>query len=171
MMHGSIEETMGGGIAVTTAEEPPLLPELQHLNMPPPPPPPPMGGAHDPEVSSLSSNSNVGMIQMVLDNEPEEEVNVIEVPPVSAHSVLSDRTRSPPVASVNPNSPPPVHGRSASNHRRGRSGEGNAGFKGGIKGITERLRSNSRGRNATKSPETQTSNTPSPYESVPPLYF
>ena len=62
---------------------PPLLPELQHLSnsSPPAPPPPPPAPVRDPEASSLSSNSNVGAINIVLDDEPGEEANVIEMPP------------------------------------------------------------------------------------------
>ena len=112
----------------------------------------------------------------------EDEANVIEVPPMMTSQVSPppqrmnpDRVHSPPVTVHSPpitgaSPPPTAGGRSSSNHRRGRSGDGGNGFKGGIKGFTGRLRSNSRGRNA-KSPVEQTNNTPSPYESVPPLYF
>ncbi|KAL9124985.1 MAG: hypothetical protein Q9217_005754, partial [Psora testacea] len=126
---------------------------------PPPPPPNPFINHKDPEASSLSSNSNVGAINIVLDDEPGDEAKATEVPPPPpphpARLTLPQTTRSPP----------PGIGRSESDNRGGRS----ENFKTGIKGITERLRSNSRGRN-TKSPE-QINNTPSPYESVPPLYF
>lgn len=167
-----IDETLhaaDSGVQVISVDDPPLLPELQHLSMPPPPPPPPAPYPYrnDPESSSLSSNSNVGVIKMVLDNEPEDEANVIEVPPPPPPpEIISMRnTRSPPIGTTA--SPPPSLSRSGSagRHHRGRSDN----FKNGIKGITDRLRSTSRGRN-TKSPD-QTANTPSPYESVPPLYF
>jgi len=167
-VHAGIDETLhaADSIQVVNVEDPPLLPELQHLNNqampPPPPPPPPFPSRNDAESSSLSSNSNVGVINMVLDNEPEDEANVIEVPPPPPMH-LGPNARSPVPGTTT--SPPPSMSRSGSSHRRGRSDN----FKNGIKGITERLRSNSRGRN-TKSPE-QVSNTPSPYESVPPLYF
>lgn len=151
-----------------TAEEPPLLPELQHLSAVPPPPPPippppPFTHRMDAESSSLSSNSNVGVIEMVLDNEPENEENVIEVPPMFPPPPLPVTTaRSPPPGTAG--SPPPEFGRAGSSHRRGRSDN----LKSGIKGITDRLRSSSRGRN-TRSPE-QTA-TPSPYESMPTVFF
>ena len=159
------------GVRIEAVEEPPLLPELQHLAgghqqvMPPPPPPPPapFSNRNDPESSSLSSSSGVGVIKMVLDNEPGDENNVIEVPPPPPPV---QPIRSPPVGAT-PSSPPPSMSRSSSNHRRGRSENSKTTFS--VKAITDRLRSNSRGRN-TKSPE-QTNNTPSPYESVPPLYF
>ena len=167
-----IDETLHAaesGVQIVSVDDPPLLPELQHLSMPPPPPPPPPPApfpySNDPESSSLSSNSNVGVIKMVLDNEPEDEANVIEVPPPPPEIISIRNTRSPPIGTAA--SPPPSLSRSGSagRHHRGRSDN----FKNGIKGITDRLRSTSRGRN-TKSPD-QVANTPSPYESVPPLYF
>ena len=173
MMHPyvvGIDETLHAA----EREDPPILPELQHLNMAPPPPPPPPPpapfGSHDADSSSLSSNSHVGMIQMVLDNEPEDEANVIEVPPpppppgAPQHLQPVQGSRRPSIDTAT--SPPPGASRSSSSHRRGRSGDN---FSKGIKGITERLRSSSRGR-MTKSPE-QGHHGPSPYESVPPLYF
>ena len=151
-------------------EEPPLLPELQHLAGPPPPPPnipppPPISHRIDPESSSLSSNSNVGVIEMVLDNDAEHDEQVIEVaptvppPPPPAPAAA----RSPSIGMAG--SPPPESGVSSPNHRRGRSDN----FKSGFKGITGRLRSSSRGRN-TKSPE-QVVIRPAPYESVPSEFF
>ena len=180
-----IDETLhaaDSGVQVVSVDDPPLLPELQHLSMPPPPPPPPppFPYRNDPESSSLSSNSNVGVIKMVLDNEPEDEGNVFGAPPPPPEIISMRNTRSPPpppeiISMRNTRSPPigttvsppPSLSRSGSagRHHRGRSDN----FKNNIKGITDRLRSTSRGRN-TKSPD-QTTNTPSPYESVPPLYF
>lgn len=176
MMHApvtvGIDETLHAAesqVQIITVDDPPLLPELQHLSnrgVPPPPPPPPMfPNRNDPESSSVSSNSHLGTIQVVLDD-PEDEGSGIDgkpppPPPPPVHPTRSGRS-PPPITAGSPQSTP--H-RSGSSHRRGRSDN----FKNGIKGITERLRSNSRGRN-TKSPE-QVSNTPSPYESVPPLYF
>ncbi|KAI4219705.1 MAG: hypothetical protein L6R36_008137 [Xanthoria steineri] len=163
----SIDETLHAAdstVQITTIEPPPLLPELQHLyathgnssnnnnNMaipPPPPPPPPPAFPIDPSHHSASSGSGVGVISIAIDEEPAE--HVIEVPPP-----LDPRTKSPPPTIVRTNS----------DHKRGRSDQ----FKNGFKGFTDRLRSTSRGRNNAKSPE-QVNNTPSPYESVPPLYF
>ncbi len=150
-------------------EVPPLLPELQHLAIPPPPPPPippPPPFAHriDPESSSLSSNSNVGVIDMVLDNDPDNEEKLIEVPPmIPPPPPPAPNARSPPIGTAA--SPPLDCGASGSGHRRGRSDN----FKSGFKGITGRLRSSSRGRN-TKSPE-QVTTGPAPYESVPTMFF
>ncbi|KAL8857434.1 MAG: hypothetical protein Q9178_005928 [Gyalolechia marmorata] len=163
----SIDETLHAAdstVQITTIEPPPLLPELQHLyanhnnsngnsNMPippPPPPPPPPAFPTDPSHHSTSSGSGVGVISIAIDDQAGE--HVIEVPPP-----LDSRTRSPP---------PPTIVRTNSDHKRGRSDQ----FKNGFKGFTDRLRSTSRGRNNAKSPE-QVNNTPSPYESVPPLYF
>lgn len=145
----SIDEALSAAdskVQITTIEEPPLLPELQHLNRDnnmavPPPPPPPPAFPSEPSHHSASSGSGLGVINIAIDEPPGE--HVIEVP-------------SPSVV------------RTGSGHRRGRSDQ----FKNGIKGFTERLRSTSRGRNNTKSPlNEQVNNPPSPYESVPPLYF
>lgn len=79
----SIDETIRSAAEpdIIVVEEPPLLPELQHLTMvpppPPPPPPAPFTHRHDPESSSLSSSSGVGVIQMVLHDEPGDEINVV----------------------------------------------------------------------------------------------
>lgn len=163
----SIDETISAAdptVQNTTIEQPPLLPELQHLNrnsnmaVPPPPPPPPAFPS-DTSHHSASSGSGLGVINIAIDEQPGE--HVIDVPPP-----LDIRNRSPPP--VITKSPPPNLVRTGSDHRRGRSDQ----FKNGIKGITERLRSTSRGRNNAKSPYTeQPGNTQSPYESVPSLYF
>lgn len=170
-----IDETLHAAdstVQVITVEEPPLLPELQHLTgaVPPPPPPPPL--FHDGTHHSLSSGSGVGTINIAIDDQPGNE-HVIEVPPPPpphpaqmARSDMSNAARSPPP--MTQRSPPPtvIRSGSAQGHRRGRSDN----LKNGIKGFTERLRSTSRGRNNPRSPP-EISNTPSPYESVPPLYF
>lgn len=150
-------------IQPTTSEQPPLLPELQHLSavIPPPPPPP----AFPNEVlahHSASSGSGLGVINIAIDDVPRNDSHVIDVPTVVPHNA-----RSPPPSTDH--STPPTVVRSNSNHRRGRS----ENFMNNIKGITDRLRSTSRGRNNTKSPhlEQQGTTGPSPYESVPPLYF
>lgn len=163
----SIDETLSAAdstVQITTIEQPPLLPELQHLNMGnsmavPPPPPPPPAFPSDPAHHSASSGSGLGVINIAIDEQPGE--HVIEVPPP-----LDSRTRSPPPMMTK--SPPSHLARTGSDHKRGRSDQ----FKNGIKGFTERLRSTSRGRNNGKSPLNEhRNNTPSPYESVPPLYF
>ncbi|KAL8805938.1 MAG: hypothetical protein Q9200_005233 [Gallowayella weberi] len=161
----SIDETLHAAdstVQITTIEQPPLLPELQHLyannnnnTMPiPPPPPPPPAFPIDQSHHSTSSGSGVGVISIAIDEQPGE--HIIEVPPP-----LDSRTRSPPPATA-----PPMVVRTNSDHKRGRSDQ----FKNGFKGFTDRLRSTSRGRNNAKSPD-QVTNTPSPYESVPTLYF
>lgn len=162
-----IDETLQAAdstLQITTIEPPPLLPELQHLTsaVPPPPPPPPAfpgdAGAHH----SASSGSGLGVINIAIDDQPRQhDPNVIEVPPLARQNNLS------PPPGTERGSPATVV-RSNSNHKRGRS----ENFKNNIKGITDRLRSTSRGRNNTKSPHMeQTAKAPSPYESVPPLYF
>ena len=151
-------------VQITTIEQPPLLPELQHLSsaVPPPPPPPPAfpneAGAHH----SASSGSGLGVISIVIDDQPSpQDSYIIDVPPLPRQNTLS------PVLGTERQTPTTVV-RSNSNHRRGRSDN----FKNNIKGITDRLRSTSRGRNNVKSPHMeQSAKAPSPYESVPPLYF
>ena len=159
----SIDETLHAAestIQIMTIEAPPLLPELQHLQSslppPPPPPPPPIFRGDNLSHHSVSSGSGVGTINIGIDDQPSSGNAVIDVPPV-------------PGAPRSGRSPPPVL-MSSPAHRRGRSVNENFGNK--IKSITDRMRSTSRGRN-TKSPpaQEQVSNTPSPYESVPPLYF
>lgn len=177
----SIDETLhaaDSSVQITTIEEPPLLPELQHLSgaVPPPPPPPPPPFHSDGTHHSLSSGSGVGTINIAIDDQPGSE-HIVEVPPPPPPRYPSETARSPPVGTGTParspplmtqRSPPPTIIRSGSGqgHRRGRSDN----LMNGIKGFTERLRSTSRGRNNPKSPP-EISNTPSPYESVPPLYF
>ena len=157
-----IDETLhaaDSAVQIVTVEEPPLLPELQHLagaGAVPPPPPPPPPFHNDGSHHSVSSGSGVGTINIAIDDQPGSDVHVIEVPPPP-----------PPPPAQTARSPPPMTQRSPPpTHRRGRSDN----LKNGIKGFTDRLRSTSRGRNNPKSPP-ESSNTPSPYESVPPLYF
>ncbi len=162
-----IDETLHAAesaVQIVTVDEPPLLPELQHLaglGAVPPPPPPPPPFHNDGSHHSVSSGSGVGTINIAIDDQPGSDVNVIEVPPPpppppQAPAVMHAARSPPPMTQ---RSPPP-------NHRRGRSDN----LKNGIKGFTERLRSTSRGRNNPRSPP-EVTNTPSPYESVPPLYF
>ncbi|KAL8745376.1 MAG: hypothetical protein Q9190_002477 [Brigantiaea leucoxantha] len=159
-----IDETLhaaGASGQALSVEQPPLLPELQHLsNIPPPPPPPPVFPS-DASHHSASSGSGLGVINIAIDDQPGSGEHVIDVPPPP-----SVGARSPPPAATR--SPPPTVVRNPSDHRRGRSDQ----FKNGIKGFTDRLRSTSRGRNNAKSPNQEVpTSTPSPYESVPPLYF
>lgn len=145
----------------TNVEQPPLLPELQHLSVPPPPPPPPALPKDASAHHSASSGSGVGVINIAIDDQPrQQDSHVVEVPSLPRVNTLSP----PPGAELG--SPSTVT-RSNSNHRRGRS----ENFMNNIKGITDRLRSTSRGRSNAKSPLAEAGKAPSPYESVPPLYF
>lgn len=160
-----IDETLHAAdsvVQIITVEEPPLLPELQHLSAIPPPPPPPPAFPGDASHHSASSGSGLGVISIAIDDQSRDDSHVIEVPPLQPAIQI---TRSPPP--VTTRSPPPTVVRSGSNHRRGRSDN----FKNNIKGITDRLRSTSRGRNNNKSPHLEQMSKASPYESVPPLYF
>ncbi|KAI9879639.1 MAG: hypothetical protein M1830_007880 [Pleopsidium flavum] len=151
----SIEETIQAATQASNpaaSEPPPLLPELQHLSSPPPPPPPPAvflpNHAH---TNSASSGSGVGVINIGIEGQPRGGTPIVDVP--------SPLTKCEPAPAT----------QSSPSHRRGRSG--NENFSSKIKSITERMRSTSRGRNNAKSPPIEQSETPSPYESVPPLYF
>lgn len=162
-----IDETLQAAdstVQITTIEPPPLLPELQHLTsaVPPPPPPPPAFPGDAGTHHSASSGSGLGVINIAIDDQPRpHDPHVIEVPLLARQNNLS-----PPPGTER--STPATMVRSNSNHKRGRS----ENFKNNIKGITDRLRSTSRGRNNAKSPHMeQTAKAPSPYESVPPLYF
>ena len=162
-----IDETLHGAdsaIQVVADEEPPLLPELQHLagaGAVPPPPPPPPPFHNDGSHHSVSSGSGVGTINIAIDDQSGSDSHVIEVPPPPPPPpqplMSTQAARSPPPMAQR--SPPPTH-------RRGRSDN----FKNGIKGFTERLRSTSRGRSNPRSPP-EVTNTPSPYESLPQIYF
>ncbi|KAI9821977.1 MAG: hypothetical protein M1827_002559 [Pycnora praestabilis] len=124
---------------------PPILPQLQHLAgsaQPPPPPLPPSvfkpGHAH---TNSGGSGSGIGVINIGIEGQSRGPTPVVEVPP-----------------------PPPSH--SSNGHRRGRSVNENLSTR--IRGMTDRMRSTSRGRN-TRSPPVEHYRGPAPYESVPPL--
>lgn len=159
-----IEETMQAAdstVQSVTAEQPPLLPELQHLSIPPPPPPPPALPKDASAHHSASSGSGVGVINIAIDDQPrQQDSHIVDVPSLPRLNTLS------PPPGAERGSPSTVT-RSNSNHRRGRS----ENFMNNIKGITDRLRSTSRGRSNAKSPLAETGKAPSPYESVPPLYF
>lgn len=159
-----IDETLQAAesaVQIATVEQPPLLPELQHLSVPPPPPPPPAFPKDASAHHSASSGSGVGVINIAIDDQPRaKDSHIIEVPSLPRVNNLS------PLPGAERGSPSTV-ARSNSNHRRGRS----ENFMNNIKGITDRLRSTSRGRNNAKSPQAEAGKAPSPYESVPPLYF
>ena len=160
----SIDETLHLAESPTTVpviDNPPLLPELQHLSsaVPPPPPPPPVYRNDSVGHNSVSSGSGVGVISIVMDDQSRSGTPVIEVP-ASTHGVA---TSPPPAARATP----PVF--PGAGHRRGRSINENIGSR--FKGITDRMRSTSRGRNNNKSPPPVQLDAPAPYESVPPMYF
>ena len=126
----------------TTITIPPVLPELQHLASPPPPPPPPSMPHHQAVTGSLSVLSE----------------NPIEIESRSSTAPPSGSFTAPILQTTFPEPPPIPH------HRRGRSG--NENFADKIRSITGRLRSSSRGRH-TQSPPQDSSQNPSPYESIP----
>jgi hypothetical protein len=112
-----------------SASSPPVLSQLQHLATPPPPPPPPL---------NLGGLSNIGMINIAIDEHPVEKPS--EVSPTKVATTSSPQT-----------------------HRRGRgSVSDNIGMT--FKRVTERMRSTS--RTGARSPPTRVADI-SPYESVP----
>ena len=138
---------------VSDVSEPPLLPELQHLAGPPAPPPIP---------TMFSPTSHVGS---------EVESLSVDTSSASTSEVSSTRsktkgssTRYP--TSAAPTYPHPMNRASTSSpvavHRS--RGSVSESFGSRIRGVTERMRSQSRSRGA-KSP---TNATPVPYESIPP---
>ncbi|PKY00069.1 WD domain protein [Aspergillus campestris IBT 28561] len=134
----SIEETIENAMLQKRGENPPLLPELQHLNPPPPPPPPiPLSGCASPRESS-------GTIDIAIDNE-----NMGRLLPraMTAAPALSVETR------------PVVQSRRMSlEHRRGKSV--NESFTSKIRNLT-RMGSTSRPSDVWVHPETRV-----PYETV-----
>ena len=158
-MIASIDQTLHESeppqIISVGSEEPPILPELQHLAAsvpppPPPPPPPPNFRYDDVAHHSLSSGSGVGIINIVMDDVSCDGTPIIDVPPPPPEKVSSPQ--------LNGQASPPQSG----GHRRGRSIDH---FGKSIKGITDRMRSTSRGRNNAKSPRAMQEPTlPAPYE-------
>lgn len=152
-------------VQIVTIDQPPLLPELQHLlpspqPLPPPPPPPPFSsdGAH-----SSTSGSGLGVINIAIDDSSTSsnqntDHHVIDVP------LAPPNERATPITAM-------ISRSNSSGGKRGRS-EGTMGFKNSVKAVTDRLRSTSRGR-ANRSAQGQYGEmkAPSPYESVPVNYF
>ncbi|KAI7016286.1 hypothetical protein KC316_g2055 [Hortaea werneckii] len=136
---------------------PPILPELQHLVGPPvPPPPPTMFHAHQRGSSELI---NIGMENHQFANAPSRLPSAViqTLPQTTYPSESSQRanTTSPTITT----------------HRRGR-GSMSDSIGSRFKGVTERMRSQSRGTHRAKSPPTLDSAAykHTPYETVlPPI--
>lgn len=136
---------------------PPILPELQHLVGPPvPPPPPTMFHAHQRGSSELI---NIGMENHQVANAPSRLPSAViqTLPQTTYPSESSQRanTTSPTITT----------------HRRGR-GSMSDSIGSRFKGVTERMRSQSRGTHRAKSPPTLDSAAykHTPYETVlPPI--
>lgn len=120
----SIEETLENAMQRRPSDNPPILPELQHLNTPPPPPPPPFSPA------CTSPRESSGTIDIVIDNE-----NLGRLLPRAM-------TADPPVSTIDPSRISPEHRRMSFDHRLGKSA--NESFSSKIRNLT-RMRSNSRG--------------------------
>ena len=134
---------------------PPILKELQHLAMPPPPPPAPLYRPNNPNTNSIVSgvSQGSGVIEIVMDDDedkPNATSPVIEVPASPPQNLQANVARN-----------------SSISHNRGRSENDNS-LTGRFSRAAERLRSASRGRNGTRSPQEQLQ--PSPYESVPGMW-
>lgn len=170
----SLQATESTVQIVTIDQQPPLLPELQHLlpvpppQAPPPPPPPPpfsSDGAH-----SSKSSSSLGVINIAIDD-PSSTSS-----PSSSNQNTDHHVIDVPLASPPPNERPNpvttgtmISRSNSTSGKRGRS-EAAMGFKNSVKAVTDRLRSTSRGR-ANRSAQGGEMKAPSPYESVPVNYF
>lgn len=126
-------------------DQPLILPELQHLAdpIPPPPPPPLYPRAYQDESSSDTIN-------IAIDNTV-SEVSATTLPTTSFPQPMERATTASP-----------------SLHRRGRNSVSES-FGSRLKGVTERMRSQSRGKLAKSPPILETSsNISRPYETVLP---
>ena len=124
----SIDEALAGSseqqiVIIPEQPQPPVLPELQHLNIPPPPPPPTMPGGSNPS----------GVINIAMDDAP--PLSAVEGP-----NTLPSTTYPQPMERATTASP--------TAHRRGR-GSVSETF-GRFRGFGDRMRSTS--RNRAKSP-------------------
>lgn len=133
----------------------PVLPELQHLAGPPPPPPPPM--FQPPDEGQRGSD----VINIAIDDTP--VVDVPETLPASTFPTTLPSTSYPmPMERAVTASP--------SMQRKAR-GSVSESFGSRFKGVTERMRSQSRGGTASHSispPMAESYNTNRPYETVLP---
>ncbi|OAP62929.1 hypothetical protein AYL99_02156 [Fonsecaea erecta] len=167
---GVTETATAAVYASSPPQQPPILPELQHLAEPPPPPPPPLL----PKISTYTGGSpNLANLRGF------EQTDAAAVPlPMSAfppHTTFQDVTGNS--GNTLPLSAGPLS--SSTGHRRGRSGNDNqSGSSGGqllnkLRSFTGRARSPSRGRrggddNQAMSPRMVGENVqPAPYESIP----
>ncbi|KAL1886610.1 hypothetical protein Plec18167_000542 [Paecilomyces lecythidis] len=142
----SIEETLANSMqerGSNEIENPPLIPELQHLSNPPPPPPAP--GSRE----AQSPQNSTGTIDIAIDND------------ILAKSFPRAMTAAPTMTADS--RPSREQRRMSFDHRRGRSI--NESFASKIRNFTERMRSTSRNRLA-RSPPVDSPEQVSPYESV-----
>lgn len=135
---------------------PPMLPELQHLAAPAHPPPPPQN-----ILPFHSSQGNSDVINIAIDN-----ASVIDVPPVTLSSTTYPTTL--PATTY----PLPMERATTASPSLQRRGTGNMseGFGSRFKGMTERMRSQSRGGGSSqvKAPPLPDSGSARPYETVLP---
>lgn len=135
----SIEETIENAMQRNPAENPPILPELQHLNTPPPPPPPlGLSGPASPRESS-------GTIDIAIDNEHMARLlpRAMTAAPAPSMEMRSGVERR----------------RMSFDHRRGKSV--NESFSSKIRNLA-RMGSNGRGTEPWAAPD----ETQMPYETV-----
>ncbi|KAI7510656.1 hypothetical protein KC347_g4110 [Hortaea werneckii] len=140
---------------------PPMLPQLQHLAGPPPPPPPPV-------MFQQNNHSGSDVIDIAIDNN--HIVDVPETLPASTFqtlpattfpNTLPTTTYPAPMERANTASP--------SMHRHGR-GSVSESFGSRFRGVTDRMRSQSRAVNHTKQSSIPDSSQARPYETVlPPM--
>lgn len=153
----SIEETLANAMQKeqSSDNQPPILPELQHLNTPPPPPPPPFSTS-----ACASPRESSGTIDIAFDNE-----NLGRLLPRAMTAGPTSTNAIDIRASVNgsASASPDRRRMSFDHHRRGKSANENLSFTSKIRNFT-RMRSNSRGMDGWGSPPTVEAELP--YESV-----
>ncbi|KAK5130237.1 hypothetical protein LTR08_002283 [Meristemomyces frigidus] len=137
------------------APPPPMLAELQHLAGPPPPPPPPTMFQH------LDHDSS-DMISIAIDSNAVVDVPAI-LPATTFPSLLPAATFPTPMERATTASP------SMQRQHRGHGSVSDT-FGSRFRGVTERMRSQSRGTNRAKSPPMPDAYNQAPYETVlPPM--
>lgn len=142
---------VSGSTMVSEVSEPPILPELQHLAGPPPPPPPPT-------MFAPPDKSSSDVINITMDGTPGSEV--LGMLPSSTYCSTASQSYPQPMERASTASPLA--------HRRGR-GSVSETFGSRFRGVTDRMRSQSRSRN-TKSPPVSGQHTALPYETgLPPM--
>lgn len=152
----SIDEALANSgdqvVVIPEPDNPPMLPELQHLAGPPPPPPPPPKLTTQLPVGPTNSS---GVISIAIgENEPHSAIDLPVTLPSTTYPQPMERDTMSPMERATTASP--------TAQRRGR-GSVSESFGSRFRDLSDRMRSTS--RNRVKTPVEYR---PAPYESVPP---